>query len=429
MPNEKFYSLAEKCGLNTQSLKAGKTEVSEHTFNTVEEIKAFIDSIGGPAKGQSESRVNFSADKTYTDQNTVGKEQSLVHRLHDHIYSGNNLTDKDRADIKGGFPVKLSVLGQENMCIQTNKGFTIDKTGHDVYVIGTLTLCPGAFIKIVSHPVTIHITTIVKHDTVDGKPVCTGKACDPVSGSSPKEYDIAILGSTGAVGPTGVPQTGIPNPGPAGTDGVCGTSSPVTNATIGIKGNTGFAGNQPNLILSMNGQPNQPAKIIINGLTGSGAEEFTIVSKSGTGGRGGTGGKGGSGSQGGRGGYAAVYCACITTGGQGGPGGRGGRGGTGGIGGNGTDGMESHLLAPQAVLDMITIIDTRTVPPGEGGPGGGGGAGGIGGVGAPAVSGSTNSSPAQINGATGGGGPFGQQGAGNGKSGNPGKIKPQSISS
>ena len=425
MSLDKFYSLAEKFGHNLQALKDGKTETSEISFNSIDDIRAFINDIGGPATLPS---ANLEDTSTEEDCGCADGEEALVLRLHEYIYSGKALTNEHRETIKARFPVKLVALSLKELCVQTNKGYIIDSiNGQDVYNIGTLTLCPGAYIKVVSRPVTLHFTNIVKYGAAGAGTLCDGKVCAPVSGAQPKPYDIAILGTTGATGATGTPQSGIPTPGANGVDGVCGTSTTVTNATKGLTGNIGYTGTQPNLTLNMNGRSNYPAKIIINGLTGAGSAEFTIVSKSGTGGQGGTGGKGGAGSPGGRGGLAAVYCACITTGCAGGLGGRGGKGGTGGTGGNAVDGKQSHLFAPQAILDIITILDQQSVPGGAGGVGGVGGTGGAGGAGAPALAGSSNTSPAASGGAKGGTGPIAKQGGSGPKAGNAGTIIPQTI--
>jgi hypothetical protein len=421
MSLDKFYSLAEKFGHDLQALKDGKTETSEILFNSIDEIRAFINDIGGPSTLPSTGSDDSSKEE---DCGCEDGEEALVLRLHEYIYSGKALTNEHRETIKGQFPVKLTATSLPNLCVQTNAGYIIDDSPqcHDAYNIGTLTLCPGAYIKVVSRSVTLHFTNIVKYGAVGTGTLCDGKVCVDANGAKPKPYDIAILGTTGATGAPGAPQSGIPTAGADGVDGVCSSSTVARDATKGLTGNTGDTGNQPNLTSNMNGRPNYPAKIIIQGLTGSGSSEFTIVSKSGTGGQGGTGGKGGAGSKGGRGGLAAVYCACITTGCAGGPGGRGGRGGTGGIGGNAADGKQSHLLAPQAILNIITLIDDQPVPGGVGGAGGPGGIGGTGGAGAPAVVGSTNTSPKASDGAKGGTGPSANQGGSGPKAGNAGTI-------
>ncbi len=295
-----------------------------------------------------------------------GSEAGILRRVAAFIYGDAPLDPIDRKRTAHLFPMAVSALSAKSKTISAPWDLGESKN-LCIVCLGTLTMEDGSSIFIKNTPLQFKVDTLIRNGA-------------PPPGIN---YDIAILGVTGAAGTAGS-IGGMSNPGGTGINGNC--ASPGIQGDAGKQGNvgaTGGVGGTGGLV--GDGKASLSATIVITtGITGS-VGAISILTQSGAGGTGGPGGTGGTGATGGVGGVGAT-CGCEgTNGGPGGTGGTGGQGGIGGTGGNGVPGNDIYVTVPPGQKNKIIVVPPLNAPGGVGGlggatgPAGGGGAGGGGG--------------------------------------------------
>jgi hypothetical protein len=296
-----------------------------------------------------------------------GTGASTAQRLAAHVIGNADLSEQDKAQVAGAFPITVNVVASPESAgpLTVNARYDLSSTGGPTIVTFTdVILEQGGYFVCNGTVLSFTCNTLTRNG----------------NSGSPSLADFNILGITPAAPPTpGTPPT--PGQAGAGTNGDCSSAGIAgrsgENGSPGVPGTPGYGGTNGGA-----GVPSQAATIkIMTALN----NPISIYSQSGNGGAGGTGGQGGTGQQGGTGGNGAT-CDCTGNGaGNGGEGGTGGVGGTGGNGGPATNAQGNIAVYVPAQTDVPKVSFTSATAspgnPGAGGPGGAGGPAGSGGTG------------------------------------------------
>jgi hypothetical protein len=398
---DRFFELAAQMDHDVDALRAGEELETTCVAADVDKLRELLAGDEAPdARVARTERLKRRAPELLDA--SVVTEAALLRRVEAYIYGDEPLSDADRSRIAAAFPVHLRAISAVDKTLAPGEVWNLGSSAPPVVVnLGKLTMQPGSSIVVHNTVLALNVETLVRNGAV---------------GAGGANYDLAVLGATGATPTPGKPgeSGGVGSPGIQGDcsgPGVAGNSGgPGKAGATGARGGVGKPGEA--------GRPALTATISIKpgGITGS-SPRFVILTRSGTGGAGAVGGTGGAGGVGGTGGHGAS-CGCEgTNGGNGGTGGRGGTGGTGGTGGNGTDGDEITVTVPVGQAKLI-IGSREEAPAGNGGEGGAGGSGGKGGAGG----GGGKHHDGGSSGGSRSGAPAGQPGKAGTLSGAPGQI-------
>jgi hypothetical protein len=291
-----------------------------------------------------------------------GTGASTAQRLAAHVIGNTDLSDEDKAQVAGAFPMTVNVVASPETA-------------------GALTVSSEYSLGSTSGPTIVTFTDVILDQ--GGYFVCRGTilsfTCNTLTRNGNTGNagiaDFNILGITPATPPT-PPTPAPPGQAAAGANGDCSSAGiagrSASNGNPGGPGTQGTAGTTGGA-----GVASQAATIKIQTTLHN---PISIYSQSGNGGSGGSGGQGGVGQQGGNGGNGAT-CDCTGNGaGNGGDGGSGGTGGAAGNGGNATSAQGNIVVyfPSRSGVGSVTFTPATANPgnPGQPGPGGPGGAGG-----------------------------------------------------
>ena len=341
----------------------GKLVKTTTVVQNVEQLRSLLDD-GFDAAGREAHNQALFGGISAPDETGA----STAQRLAAHVIGNADLSEEDKAQVAGAFPMTVNVVASPESA-------------------GPLTVNSAYNLSSSSGPTIVSFTDVILEQ--GGYFVCEGTVlsftCNTLTrnGNTGNSAfaDFNILGITPAPpAPQKVPippdQAGPGANGDCSSAGISGRSG--ADGTPGRSGTPGNAGTPGGA-----GIPSQAATIkIMTALN----NPISIYSQSGNGGTGGDGSTGGTGQQGGNGGNGAT-CDCTGNGaGNGGNGGTGGVGGLAGDGGPSTDaqGNIAVYVPAQADVQKVSFTPEQANPgnpgnPGNGGLGGAGGNGGSGG--------------------------------------------------
>jgi hypothetical protein len=335
----------------------GKLVKTTTVVQNVDQLRSLLDHGFDQAGREAHYQALFGGVST-----PDGTGASTAQRLAAHVIGNTDLSDEDKAQVAGAFPMTVNVVASPETA-------------------GALTVSSEYSLGSTSGPTIVTFTDVILDQ--GGYFVCRGTilsfTCNTLTRNGNTGNagiaDFNILGITPATPPT-PPTPAPPGQAAAGANGDCSSAGiagrSASNGNPGGPGTPGTAGTTGGA-----GVASQAATIKIQTTLHN---PISIYSQSGNGGSGGSGGQGGVGQQGGNGGNGAT-CDCTGNGaGNGGDGGTGGTGGAAGNGGNATSAQGNIVVyvPSQADVGCVTFTPATANPgnPGQPGPGGPGGAGG-----------------------------------------------------